>query len=141
MVWFYSSSVRKYMSFLDDPELKEISLKFNEAMDKFQKEADDLWNSLSYDDRLKIFCAVSKLIYEGEIRDKRSYRGVLYSTFGFEPDAYAVAQCAGYMSIHNAIYDGERVFNTLEDFVTNHLDVTKDNLKEQIDQYIVKKYL
>ena len=129
------------MSFLDDPKFIEASNAFNEAMDKFQKEADDHWNSLPYDDRLKIFCAVSKLIYQGEIRDGKSYRGMLYDTFGFEPDAYAVAQCAGYMSIHNAIYDGERVFKTLEDFVTNHLDVTKDNLKEQIDEYIVKKYL
>ena len=126
---------------MNEDNLQEISKAFNEAMDSFQKEADELWNSLPYDDRLKIFCAVSKRIYEGEIRDKRSYRGVLYSTFGFEPDAYAVAQCSGYMSIHNSIYDGENLFRTIEDFCTNHMDVTKDDLKAQIDDYISKKYL
>lgn len=126
---------------MNDTDLQEISNAFNEAMDSFQKEADELWNSLPYDDRLKIFCAVSKRIYEGEIRDKRSYRGVLYSTFGFEPDAYGVAQCAGYMSIHNSIYDGENLFRTIEDFCTNHMDVTKDDLKAQIDEYISKKHL
>jgi hypothetical protein len=126
---------------MSETNLQEISNAFNEAMDSFQKEADELWNSLPYDDRLKIFCAVSKRIYEGEIRDKRSYRGVLYSTFGFEPDAYAVAQCAGYMSIHNSIYDGENLFKTIEDFCTSHMDVTNDDLKAQIDEYISKKYL
>lgn len=126
---------------MSETNLQEISNAFNEAMDSFQKEADELWNSLPYDDRLKIFCAVSKRIYEGEIRDKRSYRGVLYSTFGFEPDAYGVAQCAGYMSIHNSIYDGENLFKTIEDFCTNHMDVSKDDLKTQIDEYISKKYL
>lgn len=126
---------------LDSPEWEEVSRAFNEAVDKFQKEADDLWKSLPYDDRLKLFCAVSKLIYEGEIRDKGTYRYVLYDTFGFEPDAYVPAQCSGYLSIHNAIYDGERVAEIIEDFCTNHMDVSKDNLKEQIGSFILKKHI
>jgi hypothetical protein len=128
------------MSFLDDPEFLEISRKFNEAVDAYQKEADDFWNSLPYDDRLKLFCAVSKLIVKGEIEEKRSYRGILYDTFGFGPDAYVPAQCAGYMAIHNAIYDSEYIGEIIKDFVENHLDVTKDNLKEQIDKFIYKKH-
>lgn len=128
------------MSFLDDPEFLEISKKFNEATDAYQKEADDLWKSLPYDDRLKLFCAMSKLIVKGEIEEKRSYRGVLYDTFGFGPDAYVPAQCAGYIAIHNAIYDGEYIGETIKDFVENHMDITKDNLQEQIDSFIYKKY-
>ena len=128
------------MSILDDPEFLEMSRKFNEAVDAYQKEADDLWKSLPYDDRLKLFCAVSKLICKGEIDDKRTYRGVLYDTFEFGPDAYVPAQCAGYISIHNAIYDGQRIGETLKDFVENHLDITKDDLQEQINNYIYKHF-
>lgn len=124
----------------DSEEMQELSRTFNESVDTYQKEADDLWNSLPYDDRLKLFCAVSKLIVKGEIEEKRSYRGVLYDTFGFGPDAYVPAQCAGYISIHNAIYDGEYLGETIKDLVENHLDVTKDNLQEQIDNFIYKKH-
>lgn len=126
---------------LDSPEWKESSKAFNEAVDKYQKEADEFWNAMSYDDRLKAFCAVSKLIYKGEMEEKGTYRYILYDTFGFGPDAYVPAQCAGYLSIHNAIFDGERVAETIEDFCTNHMDVSNDNLKEQISNFVLKKHL
>jgi hypothetical protein len=119
----------------------EYSNLFLDAANAFQKEADDLWNSLSYDDRLKVFCAVSNLIYKGEIEEKGSYRYVLYNVFNFDTDSYAAAQHAGYLSIHNAIYDGERIGETIKDFVENYLDVTDDNLDKQIDSFLIKKYL
>lgn len=130
-----------FKDMLDSPEWQESSRAFKEAVDKYQKEADDFWNALPYDDKLKLFCAVTKLIHKGEIVERGTYRYVLYDTFGFGPDAYVPAQCAGYLSIHNAIFDGEEVANTIEDFCTNHLDVTKDNLKEQISSFISKKHL
>ena len=129
------------MSIVDDPQWQAASEAFNQAMEEYQKEADDLWNSLPYDDRLKMFCAVSKLIHQGEIKDRRSYRGVLYDTFGFDTDAYAAAQCAGYLAIHNAIYDGESIGEIVKDFVENYMDITNDNLQEQIDKFIAKRHL
>ena len=86
--------------------LEEISKTFNEAMAEVEKESEDFWNSLSKEDQLKAFCAISRRIYKGEIEDKGTYRYVLYDVFGFGPDAYAAAQLAGYLTIHNAIYDG-----------------------------------
>lgn len=126
---------------IDSTEWQESSRVFDEAVDAYQKKADDFWNALSYDDRLKVFCAVSKLIFKGEIKEKGTYRYVLYDTFGFGPDAYVPAQCSGYLSIHNAIFDGEEVASTIEDFCTNHMDASKDNLKKQISDFILKKHL
>ena len=84
--------------------LEEISKIFNEAMAEVEKESEDFWNSLSKEDQLKAFCAVSRRILKGEIEERGSYRYVLYDVFGFGPEAYAPAQLAGYLEIHNSIY-------------------------------------
>lgn len=121
-------------------DFKEIGKIFNEAMKQTENDSEAYWNSLSQDEQLKVFCAVSRRIHQGEIVNKGSYRHVLYSVFGFGPEAYAQAQCSGYLSIHNAIYDGERVRDHIKDFVTKHMDITNDNLDSQLDKYIKKLY-
>jgi hypothetical protein len=126
------------MTVFDSQEWQELSKKFTEAADNYQKEAEDFFWSLPYDDRLKVFCAISKLIYKGEIKDQGTYRHVLYENFKFGPDAYAAAQHAGYLSIHNAIFDGENVKGTIKDFVVNHMNITDDNLDGQLDNFIKK---
>lgn len=125
----------------NSPEWKELSEQYCKAADDYQASAMELWNSLPYDDRLKLFCAVCGLIYEGDIKRKGTYRYVLYDVCGFGPDAYATAQHAGYLSIHNAIFDSEHIDEAIKDFVTNHLDVTKDNLDEQISKFVLKQHL
>ena len=127
------------MSFLDDPKYIEASKVFNESMDAYQKEADELFNALPQDDRLKVFCAVVKLIAKGELDEKGSYRHVLYDTFKFGHDSYAVAQCAGYLDLHNSIYNYDDLQRIIEKFVTDHMDITKDDLKSQITDYLLKK--
>lgn len=128
------------MTIFGSPEWQELSNKFTEAANEYQKEADYFFKSLPYEDRLKVFCAISKLIYEGEIKDRGTYRHVLYSTFGFGPDSYAIAQHAGFLAIHNAIDDGENVRNYIKDFVTNHMNITDDNLEKQLDEFIIKRF-
>lgn len=81
-------------------KLREL---FIEAMNLVEKDSEDYWNSLSKEDQLRAFCAVSRRIYQGEIVDHGSYRHVLYGVFGFGPEAYASAQMARYLEIHNAI--------------------------------------
>ena len=88
-------------------ELEEASNRFQIVINEWEKEQEEYWNSLTKEEQLKVFCAVSRRIYKGEILEKGSYRYVLYNTFGFGPEAYAPAQVAGYLSIHNAIYDAE----------------------------------
>lgn len=83
--------------------LQEISKVFNEAMAEIKDDQERFWNSLSKEDQLKAFCAVSRRICEGEIEKKGSYRYVLYNVFGFGPESYVQAQDAGYLAIHNSI--------------------------------------
>lgn len=123
---------------LDD--LEEMRKIFQEAKEKNEKESEDFWNSLSKEEQLKAFCAVSRRIYQGEITDKGSYRHVLYTVFKFGPEAYGQAQCAGYLSIHNAIYDGERLADNIKDFCTKYLNITDETLDNQIDSFIKKMY-
>jgi hypothetical protein len=40
----------------------------------------------------------------------------LYEVFGFGPEAYAPAQMAGYLEIHNAIFTASQERKLLEDF-------------------------
>jgi hypothetical protein len=127
------------MSFLDDPEFINASNAFVEATNAYQKEADELFNALPQDDRLKVFCAVVKLIAKGELDEKGSYRHVLYDTFKFGPESYAPAQCAGYLDLHNSIYNYDDLHHMIEKFVTDHMDITKDDLKSQITDYLLKK--
>lgn len=85
---------------------EEISKTFKEAMAEVEKDSEEYWNSLSKEEQLKAFCAMSRRIYKGEIKDRGTYRYVLYDVFGFGPEAYAPAQLAGYLEIHNSIYVG-----------------------------------
>lgn len=128
------------MSFLDSEEFKKISDAFNETMDAYQKEADELWESLPHDDRLKLFCAVVRILSKAELEDNRSYRGVLYSAFGFDEGSYAVAQCAGFLALHNSIFTVEELQKLVSGFVKEGMDITKDNLDEQVSDYIIKKH-
>ena len=88
-------------------ELDELGKVMLEAKDAKEKECDEYWNNLDYEDRLKAFYSVVKRIYQGEIKDKGSYRWVLYDVFNFGPEAYILGMDCGYMYLHNAIVDGE----------------------------------
>ena len=94
-------------------EWLEASKIFIEAMKEIEDEQEEWWNSLSKDDQLKAFCCISRRIYQGEIVENRSYRGMLYSTMGFGPEAYVQAQDARYFEIHNSIYSGTKEFERL----------------------------
>lgn len=120
--------------------LQEISNAFNEAMKQIENESETYWNSLSHDEQLKVFCAISRRIHQGEIVDKGSYRHVLYTVFGFGPEAYAQAQCSGYLSIHNAIYDGEQLSDNIKEFCIKFLDIDQNIVETKLDEYVKKLY-
>lgn len=71
-------------------------------MSHFERE-EALWNSLSYNDKLDLFCAVVRRIHQAELVDKGSYRHTLYTVFGFDLDAYCRGMDCGYLNLHNAI--------------------------------------
>ena len=118
-------------------DFEEISNAFNEAMKYVEEEQEKYWNSLSEEEQLKVFCAVCRRIYKGDIEDQRSYRGVLYDVFGFGPEAYAPAQMAGYLAIHNAIFTAEQEQKMLEHFAKW---LMIENAEEKVSQYYAETY-
>lgn len=96
--------------------LNEISKIFNETMDELEIEQEEYWNSLSKEQQLNAFCAVVRRIHKGDVELNGSYRYVLYEIFGFGPEAYAPAQMAGYLTIHNCIFTASQERKLLEDF-------------------------
>lgn len=84
-------------------DLVDFSKQFNDVMNEIEKNSEEYWNSLSKEHQLAAFCAVSRRIHKAEIVDQGTYRYALYDVFGFGPEAYAPAQLAGYLAIHNSI--------------------------------------
>ena len=109
--------------------LESVSKTFHEIYDEMESE--QYWNSLSKEDQLKVFCAVSRRIYKAEIEEQRSYRGTLYSVFGFGPEAYTQAQLAGYLDIHNAIYTGVEIDETIEKVARECIRICEEGEKTQ----------
>jgi hypothetical protein len=76
---------------------------FKQWEDGFVAERLDFWNSLTQDQQLLAFCEVVSRLVQGELVDKKSYRGVLYDTFEFGIDSYVTAQISGFLELHNSI--------------------------------------
>lgn len=107
--------------------LEEISNTFNEAMVEIEKDQEQYWNSLSKEDQLKAFCAVSRRIYQAELVDQGTYRHTLYGVFKFGPESYAPAQMAGYLDIHNAIMAEDHNSQLLRAFCEKYNIENADN--------------
>lgn len=101
-------------------ELARLSQNFDKVHKELEEKSEDYWNHLSKDEQLKVFCAVVRRLYDGEIVQKRSYRGVLYDVFGFGMEAYGQAQMAGFLTLHNCIYTPEYEHKLLEAFCIKH---------------------
>jgi len=101
----------------DKVSLDEIRRAWTEAMDAIEQDSERYWNSLTKEQQLDAFCAVCRRIYKGDVVDKGTYRYVLYNVFGFGPEAYAQAQLAGYLTIHNSIFDADHDDRLLQQFV------------------------
>ena len=122
-------------------DLEEISRIFNEAIEENKKRYNAKWESLSDEDQIDYFCAIMERVHEGDVVQKRSYRGVLYDIFGWGPEAYMAAQCAGYLDIHNKIYDGSEISEILKNFAINHLgQEDNEELKTKLNDFMWKKY-
>ena len=101
------TDIKTFNDLLNSEEYQELGRIQEEARVSFEKEAEDAWGSLDYDWQLRVFYAVVKRIYEGEIKEKGTYRYILYDKFGFGPEAYMKGMDCGFMYLHNAISDGE----------------------------------
>ena len=75
----------------------------------YDTECDNFWKNLSYDDQIRAFYSVMKRLTQGELKEHRSYRGILYDVFGFGPDSYGIGMSCGFMDLHNSIYTQEDI--------------------------------
>jgi hypothetical protein len=119
-------------------KLSEASSQFVEAMKHLENEQEAYWNSLTTEQQLMCFCAVSRRIHKGEIEDGGTYRWVLYDVFDFGPEAYAAAQDAGYLSIHNCIMTPEMERKLLMSFA-EHMEIP--NPDESVNSYYKRHYV
>lgn len=126
-----------------DPDLEkaldalgEIRDSFNEAVEHEKSLSESFWSSLDSEEQLWTFCAVMRRLQEGELQQGRSYRGVLYGTFGWGPEAYVPAQCSGFLDIHNSIYTDEDLAKVVKG-VIKELGVEAD--PERIQEIIFKR--
>jgi hypothetical protein len=98
--------------------------------------ANSYFSSLEPEEQLWAFCAVVEKLCKGELDENRSYRGILYDTFGWGPEAYAAAQHAGFLGLHNSIYR----FDDLEHVMTNTLkeleiEVDSEKLRDALAKH------
>ena len=127
---------------LNSQEWQDLSNEFNRAMNEIEQHSENKWNALSKEDQLDYFCAVVRRIHKGEVEDSRSYRGVLYDVFGFGPEAYAPAQMAGYLDIHNLIYDSDYEHKLLckyGEYVAEKLGHTLDDPGQFVADFLLDK--
>ena len=89
--------------------LSELGELFEEIERSYDDDADNWWNSLSEDERQFAFYSVVKRLVQGELRDRGSYRYVLYDVFGFDASSYGMGMNCGYMELHNSIYSREEM--------------------------------
>jgi len=87
-------------------KLKEISKILSEEFEKLKqnmlKEGEEVWNNLTYDEKLALLCYISKILHEHAM-EGGTYRYLIYERFGFDMDAYAPLQLCGLLAIHNLI--------------------------------------
>ena len=90
-------------------KISEIGETMREAVEEHDKKNDEWWNNLTEQEREDAFYAVCKRIWQADGKDGGTYRYALYDVFGFDPSMYGLGMECGYMSIHNAIFDGEQL--------------------------------
>jgi hypothetical protein len=77
-------------------------------------------------------------LYKAEIEQNSSYRHTLYDVFGFGTESYVQAQVSGFLAIHNAIWDGERLgelINKLEQRVIETMPDRPEEVKQTFNKF------
>lgn len=117
-------------------ELHESGKTFMEAMNQYQDMAESYWTGLEPEEQLWAFCAMMRRLCKAELEEGKSYRGTLYNTFGWGPEAYAAAQMSGFMDIHNAIYKYDDLVHVFKSSLkTLEIEVDEEKLKAAVAKH------
>lgn len=122
----------------DSEEWKKFSSAFNEAIEHEQQLSENFWENLSSEEQLWVFCAITRRISEAYLSEGKgaSYRYFLYDVMKWGPEAYASAQCSGFLDIHNSIFSSDDLVEMVMG-INKHLGVELD--KEQVRDAIIKR--
>ena len=122
------SSIEKLIEILNEKDENGLSISdlFEQSKSSYDVEADEYWENMPYEDKLKAFYSVCKRIHKGDVVEKGSYRYVLYEVFGFDSDAYVIGMNCGYMDIHNSIYNYDEISD-----IKNHLKESRTDEDSQ----------
>ncbi len=77
--------------------------KQNTDKELFISEREAFYNCLTKEQQLLVFCEVVSRLANAELTEGKTYRGVLYETFGFDYDSYQKAQWSGFLDLHEKI--------------------------------------
>ena len=116
--------------------LHESGRAFQRAADEWQQMANSYYSSLEPEEQLWAFCAVIEKLCQGELDEGRSYRGILYDIFGWGPEAYAAAQHAGFLGLHNSIYRFDDLEHVIEQTLKElELEVEPEKLRDALAKH------
>lgn len=112
---------------------------------EFLQKCRTTFEALTPQQQLEVFCAVVNKLTVAELDNHASYRGVLYTEFGFDEQAYGAAQIAGFVRLHNSIFNKQEAemlldmahtpVKTLIDTLAKHSDLSPAN---SVAEVIVK---
>jgi len=98
---------------MDNEELTQALIEISDIQKEiethYKDECEDYWASLSEKEKLKVFYSVISRVVQGELKNKGSYRHVLYEVFGFGPEAYVIGMECGFLDLHNSIFTSEEL--------------------------------
>jgi hypothetical protein len=122
----------------ESEEWQRASKAFNEAIEHERQLSENFWNNLSSEEQLWVFCAIARRMSEAYLSENGtpSYRYFLYDVMDWGPEAYASAQCSGFLDIHNSIFtDGDLTEMVMG--INKHLGVELD--EEKVRDAIIKR--
>ncbi len=94
------------LEYFESEEFKELCRAEEDAKQLYARECEQFWQDLPYEDKLKAFYTVISKMHKAEVVNRSTYRGALYGTFQFGTEAYVLGMNAGYLEMHNLIFDG-----------------------------------
>jgi hypothetical protein len=86
--------------------LEKLRDSYAEAMDSYEKTANEWWDSLSYEDKCYAFYSIIKRMHRAEVEERGTYRYAIYDVFDFGMDMYGIGMSSGYLHLHNLIHEG-----------------------------------
>lgn len=119
--------MQNYIEYVNSQEYRELLEQIETSMKEYEKQSENFFESLSYDDQLKVFYHVIKNLYEATLVDNGSYRHILYNKFNFGPDSYTLGMDCGLLELNNSIYSYKEIATTLKD-IFNYLNLELDSI-------------